>query len=64
MSGYYYFLFVVDDFSHVTWVFLLRDKSEAYERIKQSCLMVKTQFGTCVMKVRSDTGTQFSKGEL
>jgi hypothetical protein len=30
MSGYKYYLVVVDDFSHYSWTFPLRAKSEAF----------------------------------
>jgi len=44
------FLCIVDDFSRVTWVYLLKDKSEAYEHVVDICCMVKTKFGTHVKK--------------
>ena len=42
LSRCHYFLCIVDDFSHATWVYLLRDKSQACELIVQFCCMVKT----------------------
>jgi len=57
----HYILCVVDYSSHATWVYLLRDKKEACERVVQFCLMVKSQFETCVKKVHSDNGTEFTK---
>jgi len=64
LSGCHYFLCIVDDFSRATWVYLLQDKIEAYERTVQFCCMVKTQFWTHVQKVRSDNGTEFTNGKL
>ena len=47
-SGCHYFLYIVDDFSRATWVFLLIDKSETCNRIVEFCSMVRTQFGGSV----------------
>ena len=35
LNGCHNFLCIVDDFSRADWVFLLRDKTEAYDRIVQ-----------------------------
>ena len=64
LSGCHYFLYIVDDFSRATWVYLLRETSEACERIVQFCYMVKTSFGTPIKRVRSDNGIEFTKGQL
>ena len=54
----------MDHFCCVTWVYLLRDKSKACERIVDFYCMLKTQFGTHIKRVRSDNGIEFTKGEL
>ena len=36
-SGHHYFLCVVDDYNCVAWVFLLRDKTETYEKLVNFC---------------------------
>jgi len=59
LSGCQYFLCIVDDFSRATWVFLLKDKSETYNKIMEFCSMVQTQFGATIQRVRSDNGTEF-----
>ena len=64
LSGCHYFLCIVDDFSRATWVYLLRDKIKMYDHIVQFCCMVKTQFGKHVQRVRSDNGTEFTRGKL
>ena len=48
MSGCCYFLYVVDDFSRAIWVYLLKDKSEACDKLINFCTMVKTQFDVTV----------------
>lgn len=47
-DGNKYFLTIVDDFSRMTWVFLLKLKSD-----------VKTQHDKTVIMVRIDNGTEF-----
>lgn len=54
----------MDDFSRATWVYLLKDKTEACEHIVDYCRMVTTQFERHVKRVRSDNGTEFTKGGL
>lgn len=41
-EGYRYFLTVVDDFSRVTWVHILKAKNEAYSAILQFVNMAST----------------------
>jgi len=64
MSSRYYFLCVVDDFSQAVWVYLLKDKSEACEKLINFCTMVKTQFDITVQRIQSDNGSEFTKGPL
>ena len=60
MCGAHYFLAIVDDASRGTWVFLMKEKSEAFKLLKNFCLMIKTQFGKCVTVIRSDNGAKFT----
>ena len=57
--GAHYFLSVVDDASRATWVYLIKDRTEASKQLKSFILMVKTQFGKGVKVVRSDNGSEF-----
>ncbi|KAL4384195.1 hypothetical protein GQ457_15G010730 [Hibiscus cannabinus] len=43
----------------MTWVHLLRLKSDTLETLKQFLVYVKTQFSACVKIIRSDNGTGF-----
>ncbi|KAL2922302.1 Retrovirus-related Pol polyprotein from transposon TNT 1-94 [Bienertia sinuspersici] len=58
-GGYKYFLTVVDDNSRVTWVNLLRLKSEAYSVIRNFVHMDENQFEGRVKVLRSDNGLEF-----
>jgi len=64
MSGCYYFLYVVDDFTRAIWVYLLKDKSEACDKLINFCTMVKPQFDVTIQRIRSDNGYKFIKGPL
>jgi len=60
LCGAYYFL----DASHGTWVFFIKEKSEASKFLKNFCLMIKTQFGKCVKVIQSDNGAEFTSGPM
>ena len=59
-DGHKYFLTIVDDASRVTWVFLLKAKSEVRSLIVSFYNMVLTQFGTKIKSIRSDSVLEFS----
>ena len=54
-----YFLTIVDDFSRAVWIYLLVEKSEVGNTLKNFCTMVVNQFNRKVKIVRSDNGTEF-----
>ena len=58
-SGKRWFLTFIDDHTRVTWVFLLKDKSDAESVFKKFYTMVQTQFQTQIKIFRSDNGKEF-----
>nr|CBL54154.1 hypothetical protein [Beta vulgaris subsp. maritima] len=58
-----YFMTIVDDYSRVIWVQLLKQKSDAYEAIKGFLKMVKTQYGKQVKVIRSDNAFEFEDNQ-
>ena len=62
--GAHYFLAIVDDAIRGTWVFLIREKSEAFHLLKNFWLIVRIQFGTCVKFIHSDNEIEFTSGPL
>jgi hypothetical protein len=58
MSGYKYYLVVVD-FSHYSWTFPLRAKSEAFSTLSNLFAWVSTQFGLTIKAVQCDNGREF-----
>ncbi|XP_074301707.1 uncharacterized protein LOC141633129 [Silene latifolia] len=58
LTGAHYFLTIVDDYSRVTWTFLLKFKTEVSSIIKHFLQQVHTQFGKLVKVIRSDNGSE------
>ncbi|KAL4346996.1 hypothetical protein GQ457_17G018750 [Hibiscus cannabinus] len=58
-SGHMFFLTIVDDFTRMTWVYLLKLKSDTVIHLKTFCTYVHTQYSAIVKTVRSDNGTEF-----
>jgi hypothetical protein len=59
MSGYKYYLVVVDDFSHYSWTFPLHAKSEAFPTLSHFFAWVSTQFSLTIKAVQCDNGREF-----
>ena len=59
MSGYKYYLVIIDDFSHYAWTFPLRLKSDTFVTISNFFAYVRTQFDTTVKAVQCDNGREF-----
>ncbi|WVZ55001.1 hypothetical protein U9M48_005722 [Paspalum notatum var. saurae] len=58
-SGYKYYLVVVDDFSHYSWTFPLRFKSEVFPTLSHFLAWVSTQFDLTIKAVQCDNGHEF-----
>lgn len=50
---------MVDDYSRLTWVFLMRSKSEIFTQLSQFITQSEIQFETKVKIIRSDNGSEF-----
>ena len=58
-SGYRWFVIFVDDCTRMTWLYLLKNKSEVAERFLTFHNMIKTQFSATLQVFRSDNGGEF-----
>ncbi|XP_075098537.1 uncharacterized protein LOC142175517 [Nicotiana tabacum] len=58
-DGHRYFLTVVDDFTRLTWLFLLKLKSDVCVVLTQFVVFVQTQFNKVLKAVRSENGPEF-----
>ena len=63
-SGKRWFITFIDDHTRVTWVFLLKEKSDAEAVFKNFYNMVQTQFQTQIKIFRSDNGKEFFNNVL
>jgi hypothetical protein len=59
MSSYKYYLVVVDDFSHYSWTFPLRAKSDTFTTLRHFFAWVSTQFGLTIKVMQCDNGCEF-----
>jgi len=59
ISGYKYYLVILDDCTHYLWTFPLRLKSDTFSTLAQFIAHVSTQFGARVKAVQCDNGKEF-----
>jgi transposase InsO family protein len=59
ISGYKYYLVILDDCSHYLWTFPLRLKSDTFSTLSNFFAYVSTQFGNRVKAVQSDNDKEF-----
>lgn len=59
-----YILVVVDDFTRYIWVILLRDKSEALEKMIHLCKKLQIEKNAMVACIRSDHRREFENYKL
>ena len=57
-SGCTFFLTIVDDFTRVTWLYLLKNKSDCFDMIKHLFAYIQNQFHMHVKVVRSDNAKE------
>jgi Reverse transcriptase (RNA-dependent DNA polymerase)/Integrase core domain/gag-polypeptide of LTR copia-type/GAG-pre-integrase domain len=58
-EGFKYFVTFIDDKSRATWLYLLKSKTEVFEKYQSFCKMVETQFEKKVKILRTDNGTEY-----
>ena len=59
IHGHMYFLSILDDFSHYTWVILLKSKADVQDNVRNFINFVENQFDTKIKIVRFDNGLEF-----
>ena len=59
VSGFKYYLVILDDCSHFVWTFPLRLKSDTFSTLSHFFAHVKTQFGTTIKSIQCDNGREF-----
>ncbi|KAJ9558377.1 hypothetical protein OSB04_012991 [Centaurea solstitialis] len=63
-GGYWYFITFTDDFSRYGYVYLMRHKSESFERFREYQNEVQNQLGRKIKFLRSDRGGEYLSDEF
>jgi hypothetical protein len=59
IEGKWYVLFVVDDYSHYSWVFFWESKDEVFDHFRSLTLRLNNEHPNCLKAIRSDNVTEF-----
>ena len=54
-----YFITFVDDFSHVTWLYLMKSRFELFSHFSVFCAKIQTQFHVFVQTLKSDNTKEY-----
>ena len=57
-------MLIIDDYSRLTWVSCLKEKSEAFENLKICKALTKDQIGKRLNAVRCDRGGELNSGDF
>ncbi|KAJ1704767.1 hypothetical protein LUZ63_004546 [Rhynchospora breviuscula] len=64
LGGSRYFLLFIDDFSRMSWVYFLSNKSETFHTFKKFKAMAENQTGMHLKMLRSDRGGEYQSNEF
>ena len=63
-GGYEYFITFTDDYSRYGYVYLMRHKSEAFDKFREYKAEAEKQLGVHIKQLRSDPGGEYLSGEF
>lgn len=63
-AGNKYFLIFIDDFTRMTWVYFMKQKSEVFSISKKFQMYVERQSGFLIKVLRSDRGGEYNSNEF
>ena len=63
-KGFKYFVTFIDDFSRITWVFLMKSRSDLFSIFSTFCAEVKTQFHRTIKVLRSDNAPEYKSSAI
>ena len=63
-GGYEYFITFTDDYSRFGYVYLMKRKSEPFEKFKEFRAEVENQLGKCIKAIRSDRSGKYLLGDF
>jgi hypothetical protein len=64
MLGALYFLTIIDDFSHHTWIYFLKHKSKALKKFREFCGAMITLTDQTIKSLCTDQGGEFMSHEF
>jgi hypothetical protein len=64
ISGMKYFMTFIDCYSHMTWIYLMKHKSEVLQCFQNFCSLVENQYDARVKVLRTDNGTEHMNNEF
>nr|GEU80705.1 retrovirus-related Pol polyprotein from transposon TNT 1-94 [Tanacetum cinerariifolium] len=64
IGGSRYFLLFIDDYSRMSWVYFLKNKSEAFNYFKKFKSYVEKQSGRNIKVIQTDRGGEFMSAEF
>ena len=62
--GYRYFVTFVDDYTRITWLFLMKSRSELFSIFCNFHAEIKTQFNASIKTLRSDNAKEYMSVEF
>lgn len=63
-GGFEYFVTFIDDYSRYGYIYLMRRKSECFEKFKEYKAETEKRHGKCIKTLRSDRGGEYLFGEF
>jgi hypothetical protein len=64
LNGSKYFILFIDDFTRMTWVYFLKQKSEVFSVFKKFKTFVENQSGCLLKKLRTDNRKEYTSAEF
>lgn len=64
LGGSRYFIIFVDDYSRMTYIYFMKNKSEAFQCFKDYTAKVENKLNKKIKILRSDNGREFCNGEF
>ncbi|KAL6133479.1 hypothetical protein ACLB2K_065714 [Fragaria x ananassa] len=64
LGDHRYFVSMIDDYSRMTWVYVMKHKSDAFKDFKQWKTLVENQTGEKIKRLRTDNGLEFCSTEF
>jgi transposase InsO family protein len=57
-------MYIIDDYTRLTWVYFLKEKSEAFEKFKTYKFLIENETDLKIKCLRSDNGGEFTSKEF